>query len=51
MNVVILLTAEQNGKDRVSNKELRERKTRNSGQNVATTAKQVTIVWTCVAKG
>ena len=36
-------------KDRVSNKELRE--TRNSGHNVATTAKQATMVWTCVAKG
>ena len=29
----------------------RERETRTSGHNVATTAKQVTMVWTCVAKG
>ena len=36
-------------KDRVLNKELRQ--TRNSGQNIGTTAKQVTVVWTCVAKG
>ena len=36
-------------KDRVSNKELRE--TRYSGQNIATTAKQVMMVWTCVVKG
>ena len=36
-------------KDRVSNKDLR--KTGNSGHNVATTAKQATVVWTCVEKG
>ena len=35
-------------KDRASNKELRERL---SGHNIATAAKQVTMVWTCVAKG
>jgi len=36
-------------KVRVSNKELR--KTRNTGHNLSTTAKQVTIVWACIAKG
>ena len=36
-------------KDTVSDKELRE--TRNSRHNVATTANQVTMVWTCVSKG
>jgi len=38
-------------KDSVSNKELTETDTRNSGDNFGTTAKQVTTVWTCVAKG
>ena len=28
-----------------------KRETRNSGHNVGTTAKQVTVIWTCVAKG
>jgi len=37
-------------KDRVSNKGV-ERETRTSGHNVGTTAKQVTMVWICVAKG
>ena len=36
-------------KDRVSNKELK-REARNSGHNVATTAKQAMMIWTCVAK-